>query len=103
MYDGDEGQRRKRSGMALARSNRKAILAIARVAAVKIAKKRSDRCITADDVGRHMKENGLGDLGPAAGSLFKVKTDWQWTGDRKISKRVTNHGRELKVWKYIGE
>src|SRR5688572_25715191 len=102
MFDGDEGERQKEAGMALGAANRAAMLAIGREVARKLALRRADRCITADDVGRYMKANGLGELGPAAGSLFKVKKDWQWTGERRASKRTSNHGRELKVWKYIG-
>lgn len=102
MFDGDEGERQKQEGMDRAADNRAARLAIAREVARKLAVKRPTRSITADDVGRYMKDNNLGELGPAAGSLFKTK-DWEWTGERRNSRRVSNHSRELKVWRYIGE
>lgn len=88
--------------MGLAADNAKEQLTLARKVAASIATRREDRTVTADDVGRVLKEvYGLDTLGPAAGSLFKTP-DWEWTGRFTKSKRVTNHSRLLRVWKYVG-
>lgn len=88
--------------MGLAADNAKEQLTLARKVAASIAARRGDRTVTADDVGRVLKEvYGLDTLGPAAGSLFKTP-DWEWTGRFTKSKRVTNHSRLLRVWKYVG-
>ena len=52
----------------------------------------------ADIVGTEMKARyGIDSLGPAAGSLFKV--GFVFTGRRVRSTRISNHARELKVWR----
>ncbi len=96
-----ESERLKIEGMARA-SERAAHLKRAREIATLLAMGKHDRCITADHVGREMKRLGLQPLGPAAGSLFRGK-NWVFTGNRIRSSRVTNHARELKVWKLINE
>ena len=52
----------------------------------------------ADAVGRELKVRyGIDSLGPAAGSLFKV--GFVFTGRRVRSTRISNHARELKIWR----
>ena len=91
----------KREGMDLAADNREADLALARRVAVGIAMASPDRTCHADQVGRALKRDyGIASLGPAAGSIFKG-AQWQFTGERVLSVRATNHARELKVWRLI--
>ena len=95
------GEQLRLDGMQQAAGNSKEQLDTARRVAVQIAKRRVDRTVTADDVGRVLKEvYGIDTLGPAAGSLFKTK-DWEWTGQWRKSKRVTNHSRMLRVWRLV--
>lgn len=101
LFDHSESQRLKEKGMALAADANVDLLRIARDIAKQIAKRRLGLC-NADEVGRELKRRGIADsLGPAAGALFKGK-EWEWTGKRIKSSRITNHGRELKVWRYVG-
>ena len=88
----------KEAGMAAAAATRKADLEFARNIAVEIAVQGG---ITADDVGDvYFLQTGRDMakvLGPATGSLFKTE-DFKFTGERRNSKRLSNHARELKVW-----
>ena len=93
------GEQLRLDGMQQAAGNTKEQLDIARKVAKQIALRRKDRTVTADDVGRVLKEvYGLDTLGPAAGSIFKTN-DWEFTGQWRKSKRVTNHSRMLRVWR----
>lgn len=101
-FNREESERLKREGMKQAADN-SASLEFAREVAREIATKhRSDAglsCATADDVGAELERRGYsGNLGPAAGSLFKGK-EWEFTGQRIRSARKSNHARELKVWR----
>lgn len=96
------GEQLRLNGMEMAASNSKEYLTLARKVAAEVAQGKFDRCITADDVGRVLQADyGLDSLGPAAGSLFKTD-QWEWTGGFRKSRRVTNHGRLLRLWRYIG-
>lgn len=89
----------KERGMALAAGNNYDLLAVARIIA--LTHDKASIGITADDVGRALKDLGKPHcLGPAAGSLFKEK-HWVFTGEWRPSKRTTNHGRMLRVWRYV--
>ncbi len=100
LFDGKEGDRLKREGMALAAGKRMGLLQMARAEACEIGKQK--RLVTADDVGRVMKSMyGIESIGPATGSLFKTR-DWEWTGQWKKSVRKTNHSRMIRIWRYIG-
>lgn len=96
MFNRNSSLAGKETGMALAAENRAEGLAKARAAARRIALGRADRTCHADLVG---EETGL-NLGPAAGSIFRDGA-WEFTGERVPSRRVTNHARELKVWKLV--
>jgi hypothetical protein len=55
--------------------------------------------VTADIVGRLMKEvYDIDSIGPATGALFRGP-EWEFTGQRVLSSRVSNHSREIKVWR----
>jgi hypothetical protein len=96
LFDQAESQRLKAEGMAAAESARYGDLETARLIAYEIGE---GTTLTADDVAQEMERRGLiPNLGPAAGSLFKGGR-WEFTGHRVRSTRVTNHGRELKVWR----
>ena len=100
LFDGEESESRKKKGMAVGAANNYADLETGRMLARRHPDARTG--ITADDVGRALKARGITQsLGPAAGSLFAGK-DWQWTGEFLKSKRITNHSRLLRVWRYVG-
>jgi len=98
-FDLFEGEQKKAEGMSLAASNRSNLLGFARKVARDIALLRPDRTASADDVGRALRRQGITQsLGNAAGSLFRGR-EWIFTGKRIKSKRVSNHAREIKVWR----
>jgi hypothetical protein len=39
------------------------------------------------------------DLGKAAGSIFTDGKRWEYTGHRRRSARVSNHGRAIRIWR----
>tara|TARA_R110000824_G_scaffold149861_1_gene320230 strand:- start:508 stop:864 length:357 start_codon:yes stop_codon:yes gene_type:complete len=100
-FDASESERLKNSGMELAAEPKNELLKIARDCASAVALAGNGTC-NADKVAQRMGWLGysLDELGPAAGSIFKGK-DWEFTGDRVNSKRITNHARELKVWRLV--
>jgi predicted RNase H-like nuclease len=99
-YDAIEGERQKDEGMAAAAMARAELLTIAREIARHLAYDRWDRCISADDVLQHMEIRRYPSLGPAAGSLFQTP-EWEFTGQRIKSVRISNHAREIKVWRLL--
>lgn len=96
-------QAAKEAGMQQASANKASLLAYARGVAVELARARSDRLVTADDVQQELVNRGVSAhaLGNAAGSLFKGD-DWQWTGRWVMSRRVHAHRNPLRVWRYAG-
>lgn len=59
--------------------------------------------ISIDDVLNECEKRGVDpNLGAAAGSLFKTP-DWRFSGQREKSIRVSNHGREIKIWQRIAK
>jgi hypothetical protein len=40
-------------------------------------------------------------LGNGAGSIFAGK-EWEFSGEWIKSTRITNHGRMIRVWKFVG-
>jgi hypothetical protein len=102
LFDPEGGKTAKRDGMELAAENRETDLDIARRVAKSLAIGHPERLCQADQVGRVLKARyGITSLGPAAGSIFKGR-EWEFTGQRVLSARTTNHARELKVWRYVG-
>lgn len=102
LFDWAESNRKKAVGMALASESRAELLEIARNIAREIGATGSD--VDADMVGQEMERRGYSveSLGPAAGSIFKGR-EWEFTGRRVRSSRKSNHGRELKVWRWKKE
>ena len=102
LFDYAASLRLKLEGMELAAEHRGEWLALARRIAVLLAKQNTARECHADMVARELRRLGLPHCGgPAAGSIFKEKS-WEFTGRRIQSCRITNHARELKVWRYRG-
>ena len=97
LFDAKESQRLKTEGMELAAENRSEDLETYRQIALEISVRRP--YLTSDDVAREAINRGLsGNLGPAAGSLFKTP-DWVWTGERRRSARKSNHSREIRIYR----
>jgi hypothetical protein len=82
---------------ALAKLDSADVLTLARQCAKEWAKRFGT--VNADIVGIEMSERyGVKTLGPAAGALFRG-AEWEFTGQRVLSSRVSNHSREIKVWR----
>lgn len=98
-FDFEAGQVAKITGMQRAATGRNAEgpLDIAREIAVRLAIESGET--HADAVGAILeRDHGIKTLGPAAGSLFRGEI-WEFTGRRVRSSRVSNHSRELKIWR----
>ena len=98
LFDAHEATLQKELGMARAEANRAEALEWAQRAAFTIAVRNGTVCI--DDVyilmdafGGHPER-----LGNAAGSVFD-KRRFEFTGRWVKSKRVSNHGRWIRVWR----
>lgn len=82
---------------------RSEIVNIARTGAA-IAAHRSDNTATIDDAIEYLERapywRSAKDLGNSAGSIFKTG-DWEFTGQWKPSRRASNHGRHVRVWKLV--
>ena len=82
---------------ALAKRDSADVLTIARRIAIEYASRFGT--VNADIVGKYIKERyGIDSIGPAAGALFRGP-EWEFTGQRVLSSRVSNHSREIKVWR----
>ena len=100
LFDLVEGEKEKARGMSAASWSRSDLLAEAQTIACELAMAREMREVHADNVYREMKRRGIPfeGLGPAAGSIFKGR-DWVFTGKRIKSARISNHARDIKVWR----
>ena len=80
------------------------LLAAARTLAEAWALSHPHRLCSADDVYLVMEDYGLcpHGLGPVAGSIFSGRR-WELTAYRVKSRRKSNHGREIKVWRFVGD
>ena len=96
LFDATESLVRKRWGMAVAEDAANSLLHLARQYAVEHALAWNE--VTADHVSQWLENEGLPDLGPAAGSLFRGK-EWEFTGRFVQSTRKTNHARLLRIWR----
>ena len=104
LFDYAESERLKKQGMTLAATHdgKIKLLDIARHYARAIALQHPEHEVNADDVSMRMIKEGITEkLGAASGSMFKGK-EWEFTGKRIKSKRISNHSREIKVWRYVG-
>lgn len=95
----DTSETRKKEGMERAAKAKSDLLTKARKIATEIAIGNDWLCHS-DLVAEELVRRGLGELGNAAGSLFK-SGEWRFTGQRIKSKRLNNHARELKVWELV--
>ena len=98
IFDAIESAKQAEAGIALAASHKPSLLAIARGIAVGIAEASPNRTCDADQVVRELERRNLGQLGNAAGSLFRGKA-WEFTGQFKKSERVHAHSNLLRVWR----
>lgn len=97
-FDLFEGEQRKEQGIAQAENSRVLLLMRAREIALELLAAKTE--ITYDDVYKRMAERGLHpeNIGNAAGSIFRDKTVFRFTGKWEKSSRVTNHARVNRVW-----
>lgn len=93
LWDYGAAQAAKQRGMDAAADKAGDRLAKAREIAADIARQTDGTC-NADQVGEHLERQGI-EPGPWCGSIFR---GWHFTGRRVRSSRVSNHGREIKVW-----
>ena len=87
----------KEAGMQLAASHKSDLVDKVRYQLERIAAGRSDRTVTIDDAEPFLEARGEG-LGNAAGSVFKGDR-WEFTGQFVPSRRVSNRGRYVRVWR----
>lgn len=94
------GEALKAEGIARAAQAKHDLLALGRLYCERAARSRPDRTATADDAARGFKAAGLpaDALGNAAGSLFRGKR-WEFTGQWRPSRRISNHGHQNRVWR----
>lgn len=92
------GKARRDAGMEQAASHRKEALIAAKAIARSIAHIHGS--VSADEVIDELEKLNLsaGELGPAAGSIFKDKSVWEMVG-WEPSKRASNHARYIRRWK----
>ena len=95
------GLSHKLAGMDDAAAARPSPLEIAREAVIIAAQGRPNGTASADDAYRGLLLAGYtaADLGKAAGSIFTDKNRWEYTGRRRRSARVSNHGRAIRIWR----
>jgi len=93
----------RQEGMDLAAEKRTFLLGLARRILVDAARRHPDLESTADDAQRGLIARGYSpeDLGNAAGSLFS-ESCWEKTDRWQKSERVSNHGHENRIWKFVG-
>lgn len=90
-------EKAKVQGMQSAALSKKEVLELAREACRIAARRRQDRTATADDAQEFLIGSKL-ELGNAAGSLFLGK-EWEFTGEWRPSRRVSNHNHKNRVWR----
>lgn len=95
------GAQLQRNGMAAAASAKKELLEQVREAMKCLGRTRGGRECTIDDATEFC-EKVFGDacaLGPAAGNVFTVKKDWEFTGRWEASGRASCHAHKNRVWR----
>jgi hypothetical protein len=98
LFDSDRADQAKQRGMEQAALSRAEALQVAKEIAWYLGRTRPE--VDVDMVQRefirlgHLPE----ELGNAAGSIFKG-SEWEWTGKRKKSVRISNHSRWVMVWR----
>jgi hypothetical protein len=88
------------AGIAQAAESRNGLVNKVRYQLEHIARNRPDRCVTIDDAVPFLEAIGMSsaDLGNAAGGIFKTEA-WEFSGCWVPSRRVSNHGRSVRVWR----
>jgi hypothetical protein len=99
LFDGRKARAAKARGMARAAAHHNELLEIARDVAESIARS-GDGTVTMDEVALQMIRINYNpaELGNAAGSVFK-SNQWEFTGERVKSNKVSSHAREIRVWR----
>jgi hypothetical protein len=102
LFDAIAAREQAERGIALAADGNREVLEFAKKKAIELG--RRNKFVTADCVQRALAEMGFRehDLGNAAGSVFKDRKLWSYTGRTVQSERVSSHGRLIRVWQYIG-
>jgi hypothetical protein len=92
-------ERFKKQGMRAAASAHQELLAQVKLALIRIARGRDDRCVTADDGAAWLVANGYSasELRNASGSLFKGGA-FELVGFRQ-SERVSRHKNRVGIWR----
>lgn len=99
LFDGKRSRAAKARGMAKAAAHHNELLEIARHVAEAIARC-GDGTANMDQVCIQLMimDYNPADLGNAAGSVFKGN-QWEFTGERVKSSKVSSHAREIKTWR----
>jgi|TARA_R110000765_G_scaffold225677_1_gene329691 hypothetical protein len=103
LFDLGEGlaQRDVKRARAAEAQHRAEVFHRAQAVAVELASAHPERTTHADAVYRRLIADGvdIALLGPAAGKLFVEGRTWVPTGGRIQSRRISNHGRQIMVWR----
>ena len=85
-------------------AKRREVLLFMRRMARHCALRHPRRWCTADAVFQRICRYGhqASALGRVAGGVFRGR-EWQPTAYRVRSRRASNHGREIKIWRWVGE
>jgi hypothetical protein len=97
-FDLEAATSRRDQGLAQASLTRKHLLELARLAAVRVARRCGE--LTYDDVFFELLNEGVDPtpLGNAAGCVFRGN-EFKFTGRWEKSRRVSNHARVNRVWR----
>ena len=96
LFDAEEAERRRDLGVESVRET--FVEAMRRVA---IQMSDTEGQVSSDDLRRHAKERGISPKHPNAwGVIFRGK-GWTCVGRMKSS-LVSNHAREIRIWKWTG-
>lgn len=98
-FDLAQGERLKEEGLALAQTEREELIDAARFAAAHIAANKGT--VTIDEVHQYLLLHGYDPslLGNAAGSIFRDREVFEFTGEWRKSARISNHARCNRVWR----
>lgn len=102
LFDAIAAREAAEAGMAQAADRKASLLAFAKKKAIELGRRHT--FVTADDVQAALVAEGISQhaLGNAAGSVFRDKKLWIYTGKTVPSERVSSRGRLIRVWMYIG-
>lgn len=102
IFDAIAANQAAEQGIALAAKNNP-LLAVAKQKAIELGRRHI--FVTADDVQRALIDAGYpeGQLGNAAGSVFRNKNHWIDTERTVKSLRAKRHRALIRVWQYVGK